>query len=209
MTTTSALDHQTAGLACGTSYTFGVAAVDTSGNVGPTASVTATTGACTTDLQPPTAPSGLAASSVTQTGYTFSWNASSDNLAVAGYNVYRDGARVSSSQTGTSIASSGLVCGTSYTMAVEAFDAAGNTSPRSQLSVVTGACSGGGGSGPCDSGNSAPATYQHVIWIWFENHTYSSVLGGNSSAPYFKFAVRAVRLLHAVDGQSVRIQLRA
>jgi chitodextrinase len=185
LTTTSALDHQFEGLTCGTSYTFGVAAVDTSGNVGPTTSVTAASGSCTTDLQPPTAPSGLASSSVTQSGFTFSWNASSDNVGVLGYNVYRDGARVSSSQTGTSIASSGLVCGTSYTMAVEAIDAAGNTSPRSQLSVVTGTCSGGGGSGPCSSGTSAPATYQHVIWIWFENHSYSSVLGGNSSAPYF------------------------
>src|SRR5207247_6453741 len=101
------------------------------------------------------------------------------------YNGYRDGARVASLQTGLSFASSNLSCGSTYTMAVEALDAAGNVSPQSQLSVTTGACGGGAVSGPCSFGAAAPATYQHVIWIWFENHSYSSVLGGNSSAPYF------------------------
>src|SRR4051794_4888962 len=28
-----------------------------------------------------------------------------------------------------------------------------------------------------------PSTYQHVIWIWFENHGYNSIVG-SSSAPY-------------------------
>ena len=47
LATTSALNHLFGGLACDTSYTFGVAAVDTSGNVAPTTSVTAATGSCT------------------------------------------------------------------------------------------------------------------------------------------------------------------
>ncbi|MDX6287805.1 MAG: phosphatidylinositol-3-phosphatase [Frankiales bacterium] len=31
--------------------------------------------------------------------------------------------------------------------------------------------------------SSPPATYQHVIWIWFENHSYGSIVG-SPQAPY-------------------------
>jgi phospholipase C len=37
--------------------------------------------------------------------------------------------------------------------------------------------------GPCGTVSTAP-TYTHVIWIWFENHSYSSIIG-SSKAPYF------------------------
>ena len=37
--------------------------------------------------------------------------------------------------------------------------------------------------GPCGTTKTAP-TYRHVIWIWFENHSYSDI-AGSSSAPYF------------------------
>jgi phospholipase C len=36
--------------------------------------------------------------------------------------------------------------------------------------------------GPCGTVTTAP-TYQHVIWIWMENHSYSDIIG-SSSAPY-------------------------
>jgi phosphatidylinositol-3-phosphatase len=36
---------------------------------------------------------------------------------------------------------------------------------------------------PCGTTTTAPA-YKHVIWIWFENHSYSDIIG-SSSAPYF------------------------
>jgi phosphatidylinositol-3-phosphatase len=37
--------------------------------------------------------------------------------------------------------------------------------------------------GPCGTLTSAPS-YKHVIWIWFENHSYSDIIG-SSQAPYF------------------------
>jgi phospholipase C len=37
-------------------------------------------------------------------------------------------------------------------------------------------------SGPCGT-LSTPPTYKHVIWIWFENHSYNTIIG-SSSAPY-------------------------
>ena len=36
---------------------------------------------------------------------------------------------------------------------------------------------------PCGATPAAPARYQHVVWIWMENHTWNQVFG-NSSAPY-------------------------
>lgn len=36
---------------------------------------------------------------------------------------------------------------------------------------------------PCGGLTTAPAHYQHVVWIWMENHTWGDVFG-NSSAPY-------------------------
>src|SRR3954452_7164699 len=38
------------------------------------------------------------------------------------------------------------------------------------------------GSAPCAWRTST--TYRHVIWIWMENRTYTSVLGSDSAAPH-------------------------
>ena len=51
---------------------------------------------CQATPPPPSTPTGLAASFVSQTGLALSWNASSDNVAVTGYDVYRNGAKVAS-----------------------------------------------------------------------------------------------------------------
>jgi phosphatidylinositol-3-phosphatase len=37
--------------------------------------------------------------------------------------------------------------------------------------------------GPCGTVATAPA-YQHVIWIWMENHSYGDIIGNTSLAPY-------------------------
>jgi hypothetical protein len=38
-------------------------------------------------------------------------------------------------------------------------------------------------SGPCGTA-AAPGAYQHVIWIWMENHSYSDIIGNTAQAPY-------------------------
>src|ERR1700686_2930674 len=43
------------------------------------------------DTQPPTVPTGLTATSVTAHAVSLQWNASTDNVAVTGYTVYRNG----------------------------------------------------------------------------------------------------------------------
>jgi phospholipase C len=46
----------------------------------------------------------------------------------------------------------------------------------------------------CGTNADVPATYQHVIWIWFENRDYSHVVGNSSTAPYFNQVASACGL---------------
>ena len=139
------------GLSCGATVAYAVDAVDAAGNHSARASVYVRTAACSQPPPPPpsppppgdtispSTPSGLAASAVTQTSLSLTWNASSDNVQVTGYDVYRNGTKVASSSA-TSVAQAGLACGSAYQFAVAARDAAGNTSPRAQLTASTSAC---------------------------------------------------------------------
>src|SRR2546430_4613756 len=92
------------------------------------------------DTSAPSTPAGLAASNLTQTSITLSWSASSDNIAVSGYTVYRNGGSVATTGT-TGYTVSGLACNTPYTLAVDAYDAAGNHSGQASITATTTACS--------------------------------------------------------------------
>src|SRR6185436_18296549 len=64
-------------------------------------------------------------------------SASTDDVGVTGYRVFRNGTQVGM-PSGTSFGDSGLTASTTYQYAVAAVDAAGNASPQStQLSVTT------------------------------------------------------------------------
>lgn len=67
---------------------------------------------------------------------TLSWKASSDNIAVAGYNIYRNGTKIAAS-TSTSFSDSlGNATGSIYSYTVKAFDAVGNISTASNEALV-------------------------------------------------------------------------
>ncbi|GAA4064328.1 cellulose binding domain-containing protein [Nonomuraea soli] len=83
-----------------------------------------------TDTQAPTKPGTPVASAVTSSGATLTWTASTDNVAVTGYDVYR-GSTLAGSTTATSFTATGLSPATAYTFTVRAKDAAGNTSVAS------------------------------------------------------------------------------
>jgi chitodextrinase len=93
------------------------------------------------DEQAPAAPTGLKATASGTTGLALSWSASSDNVAVAGYAVYVNGSRTATT-TSTTTSVGSLGCGTSYKVAVDAYDAAGNRSAQTTVSATTGACGG-------------------------------------------------------------------
>ncbi|MFN7997840.1 MAG: fibronectin type III domain-containing protein [Bryobacteraceae bacterium] len=83
----------------------------------------------TPDTAPPTTPTGLTGSAGYNQG-SVSWNAATDNIGVAGYNVNRDGKWLANSASNTFI-DTGLSPATTYHYVISAFDLAGNTSPNS------------------------------------------------------------------------------
>lgn len=97
-------------------------------------------GGTSQDTEAPTAPGAPTASAVTDTSASLTWAASSDNVAVAGYDIVRvsgtSETTVASSAT-TSVFVTGLTADTAYTFAVYARDAAGNRSARSATVSVT------------------------------------------------------------------------
>jgi chitodextrinase len=90
----------------------------------------------TADTQAPTAPASLTAGSITQTTFTLSWTASTDNVGVTGYEIYQNGTLKGTSTT-TSYNVTGLTAATTYSFTVKAKDAAGNVSAASAAKSVT------------------------------------------------------------------------
>lgn len=88
------------------------------------------------DTEAPSVPTGLASSNLTTTSVDLDWNASTDNVAVTGYNLYTNGANPAS-VAGTSVTVIGLSPGTGYDFSVSAFDAADNESSQSSAVSVT------------------------------------------------------------------------
>jgi acid phosphatase type 7 len=142
VTTTTSTGFTYTGLSCATSYAFAVDAYDAAGNHSAQASLAASTAACPADTTAPSTPTGLRQTGSTQTSVSLAWNASTDNVGVTRYNVYR-GSGLDGTSPGTTYTSGGLTCGTSYFFSVQAQDAAGNVSGQSSaLSSATAACSG-------------------------------------------------------------------
>ena len=90
----------------------------------------------TSDTTAPSTPTNLTASGTTQTSTNLSWTASTDNVGVTGYNVYR-GTTLLTTVTGTTYTATGLTASTAYTFTVRARDAAGNLSAASNTANVT------------------------------------------------------------------------
>ncbi len=90
----------------------------------------------TSDTTAPSTPTNLTASGTTQTSTNLSWTASTDNVGVTGYNVYR-GTTLLTTVTGTTYTATGLTASTAYSFTVRARDAAGNLSAVSNTVNVT------------------------------------------------------------------------
>ena len=120
-----------------TTYNYTVTALDAAGNESAAASASATTPAPPPDVIPPTIPGNLQALATSTTTISLSWNASSDNVAVASYRVQRGGVTVAASVTSTTFNDVGLTPNTSYSYTVSAIDAAGNRSAESAAAQAT------------------------------------------------------------------------
>ena len=184
-------DYTFSGLTCGTSYALEVAAYDAAGNSSARTALTAATSACASggDTTAPTLPGSLSVTGSTTTAISVSWGASTDNVSVIGYGLYRNNASTGSASS-TSATFNGLVCGSSYSLAVDAFDAAGNRSARRSLTAATTAC-------PPSSDTQAPSVPQGMA---FTTVTQTTV-GLTWLASTDNVGVAGYRLLR--DGASV------
>jgi len=95
------------------------------------------------DTTPPFAPANLSVSGSASTQVSLAWNASTDNVGVSGYRVYRDNQQIATTGTTPSYNDATVSPGTTYTYEVSAVDAAGNESPRSNTVTVTTPVTGG------------------------------------------------------------------
>jgi chitinase len=89
-----------------------------------------------TDTTAPTVPAGLRSTATTSASVSLAWTASTDNVGVTGYDVFRNGT-LATTATGPAATVSGLTPSTAYSFAVAARDAAGNVSARSAAVSVT------------------------------------------------------------------------
>lgn len=90
------------------------------------------------DTTPPSAPGNLTATTGGPTDIDLNWTASTDDVGVAGYRIYRDGgATPIATVTGTTYSDLGLSPNSTHSYTVVAFDAAGNTSGASNTATAT------------------------------------------------------------------------
>ncbi|MBD8497029.1 glycoside hydrolase family 19 protein [Paenibacillus arenosi] len=88
------------------------------------------------DTIAPTAPTNVASPSQSATSITLNWNASTDNVGVTAYDIYRNNVKAGTATT-TTFTDTGLQALTSYSYKVRALDAAGNFADSTALTVST------------------------------------------------------------------------
>lgn len=124
------------GLLASTTYAFYVKAKDAAGNISNSSNVLTTATPAIQDLTPPTAPTNLVASNVTTNSLLLAWTASTDNVGVKHYNVFKSGIKIAETSN-TYYEISGLFSSTPYSFKVTAQDFAGNISIDSNIANAT------------------------------------------------------------------------
>jgi chitodextrinase len=88
------------------------------------------------DTEAPSIPLNATAFNITATSFDVTWNASTDNKKVVGYEVFKDGVKVGTT-TENVFSFTGLDPLTTYDITVKAIDASGNLSAESTVLEVT------------------------------------------------------------------------
>ncbi|HYF84254.1 MAG TPA: fibronectin type III domain-containing protein [Clostridia bacterium] len=128
ITTTAKTTYTNKDLIPGRKYTYAIKAYDAVGNVSPSSIALSTT--TISDSQSPSAPGDLAAPSSTFTSISLTWESSTDNVGIKGYEVYRNEKKVASTSAAY-YECKRLTPGTAYTFYIKAHDKAGNYSSQS------------------------------------------------------------------------------
>jgi chitodextrinase len=132
--TVAATSFSDTGLSPATTHTYAVSAYDAAGNASALSSPAV--GATLPDTTPPSVPTGLAAVAVSARRIDLAWSASTDDVGVTDYDVYRGDVRLAVVGA-PAYSDDDLDPRTSYTYTVAARDAAGNLSGRSLPASAT------------------------------------------------------------------------
>jgi chitodextrinase len=134
--TTYGPDFTVGGLVAATTYHFSVIAFDAAGNLSPASATIVATTLARPDIVAPTVPAGLVSTGRSTTSVVLVWTPSTDNVGVAGYDVFRGGIRIASVAQ-PFFTDTGLTAATSYTYTVSAFDTTNNASRASAPLTVS------------------------------------------------------------------------
>ena len=154
-----------------TTYSYAVTAFDAAANASGLSAAASVTTPAKIDNLPPTVPAGLVKSGTTDTATTIGWTASTDNVGVTAYLVLRNGVQIATTAA-TSYNDASLTPSTTYSYAVRARDASGNTSASSAALSVTTAPAGG---------NTATVYYRNTA-NWSTVNMHFAPTGGNWTA---------------------------
>lgn len=128
--------YQITGLSATNQYSIKVRAVDTSGNPSGYSNILTVTTDSPPDTTAPSVPVNVQAAFVTHNSTRITWPASTDDTAVEGYKVFRDGVEVGDVST-LYFDDLGLTELTEYSYTVLAYDAASNQSAQSSAVIIT------------------------------------------------------------------------
>jgi chitodextrinase len=132
--TASTTSYSDTGIQPQTTHTYKVLAFDSGGNFSAASNnASATT---PSDTAPPSAPTNLTATTTSLGQINLNWSASTDNVSVAGYRVFRNGGQIATAST-LSYTDTTVVANTTYSYYVNAFDSTGNTSVPSNTTTIT------------------------------------------------------------------------
>jgi hypothetical protein len=115
----------------GATYQF----VTTQGQTRDSGSIACSQGG--SDTTPPSDPAGLTATATYKTNIDLSWNASTDNIGVTGYRIFRDGLLLTTVGPGLTYSDGTVLAGSTHTYTVTAIDAAANESGPSNAATAT------------------------------------------------------------------------
>jgi chitodextrinase len=124
------------GLTPSTTYAYTVAAVDASGNISPQSAPVSARTMAPADRTAPSVPGGVQATVLAPNRISVAWTASTDNVQVAGYKIFRNGKLIAIPGSSPYVDEM-IFPNVTYTYMVAAYDAAGNTSAQSASSTVT------------------------------------------------------------------------
>jgi chitodextrinase len=159
-TVTSGTAFTDSGLNPSTSYSYTVAAIDTSSH--SSAQTSAVNGTTKADTSAPSAPTNLHTSLITSTSIALAWTDSTDNVGVTGYRVYRNGTQIGTSANAT-YTDTGLTSNTQYTYTVKAYDSSTNLSNASNSLNATTLTGGNATNGDVNGDNHVNITDLSIL----------------------------------------------